>query len=251
MPELIMIVESAADFRIASDIANRIFSEKIEWIEGYLKTTFKWSGLEGENEFSCWRDIGKVIKDARNQGIRLPRFLGHNQKLKADGAIALRALQLIARLKGERDIAAVIFIRDLDNQPDRRIGLEQARTEGEERTFPVVVAIGTANCKREAWVLNGFRPSDTVERASLAEFQKMLTFDPTTESHRLRETTFQQPDRTRNAKVVLDELTKSDSRREESCWLETSLALLKERGIHSGLTDYMTEVEERLVPLLR
>lgn len=49
-----------------------------------------------------------------------------------------------------REIKAILFIRDLDNQPDRRQGLEQARTEHRDRQPQLEIIIGTANPKREA-----------------------------------------------------------------------------------------------------
>jgi hypothetical protein len=38
--------------------------------------------------------------------------------------------------------------------------------------------------------------------------------------------------------------------RQQQCWEETSLELLRERGIHTGLTDYIDEIEQRLTPIL-
>ena len=250
MFEFIIIVESAADFRIASDIANRIFCEKIEWIEEHLDYIFKWSGLQEQTDFSCWSDINKIRREAESRGIRLPRFLRRDQPLKADGARALKTLQLVNQLRRTRDIQAVIFIRDLDNQPERRVGLEQSREEYEQQGQNLPVVIGTAKITREAWVLNGFSALDEAEESTLAELRKKLSFDPVTEAHRLREKTFQEPERIRNAKVVLGILTKEDHTRESYCWQITPLDTLRERGLQTGLTDYIAEVEDALVPIL-
>lgn len=38
--------------------------------------------------------------------------------------------------------------------------------------------------------------------------------------------------------------------REKQCWEETSLQVLRERGVHTGLTDYLEEVEERLAAII-
>ena len=243
MSEFIIVVESRADFQIASELANRIFAEQIQWIEEYLADTFKWRGLEEHMDFSCWRDINKIKEEAEARGIRLPRVLGSSQPRKADGAAAIKVLQLATQLQKVRPISAVVFIRDLDNQPERRVGLEQAQSEYAQRLSTFAIVIGTADTKREAWVLNGFLPLTKGEESALDELRRTLSFDPTIEAHRLRATIFQAPDRTRNAKVVLDLLTQADSERERHCWQRTPLDLLRERGIHTGLTAYMSEVQ--------
>ncbi|MEZ4861411.1 MAG: hypothetical protein R3C14_08895 [Caldilineaceae bacterium] len=251
MFEFVVIVESAADFRTASEIANRICTEQIGWIEPYLTSIFKWVGLQNNTEFSCWRDIDKIREEAKANGIHLPRSLGRAQPLKADGAIARKTLQLITQLQRKRDIRAVVFVRDLDNQVERRTSLEEAREEYAQRFSSLMVVIGLANRMREAWVLNGFLPLDKVEESILAELQQKLLFDPTLEAHRLRATTLEEPERIRNPKVVLNLLTKEDSERERHCWQSTPLDLLRTRGSTTGLTQYMNEVKERLAPLLR
>ena len=86
---------------------------------------------------------------------------------------------------------------------------------------------------------------DEDEKRVLDKLTDTLSFDPTIEAHRLRATTLQDPERIRNVKVVLDELTKGDSDRECQCWQVTPLGVLQERGTHTGLTDYMNEVQAR------
>ena len=39
--------------------------------------------------------------------------------------------------------------------------------------------------------------------------------------------------------------------REKQCWEETNLKHLRERGVDTGLTDYIQEVEERLVEIIK
>ena len=130
MTEFLIIVESEADFRTASEIANRIFMEQIEWIEPYLSELLQWRGLSPNANFSCWKDIKSIHDEMRSQGIRLPRVLGGpDRMLKTDGASARKALHMVSQLQKDktRNIKALVFIRDLDNQPQRRQALEQAR----------------------------------------------------------------------------------------------------------------------------
>jgi len=254
--EFIVIVESGADARTATKLAERVLVERVDWLdEDNLQYCFRWSGLQNGTQHSCWSDIGKIIDEAKEQlRFKPPRFLGHDRKgepLKADGAISVKVLNLVRFLQRTRQLKAVLFIRDLDNQPERRQGLEQARLEQVNRQPLLEIIIGTANPKREAWVLNGFVPLNPQEKKILAEIKTRLTFDPCTESHRLRSTSRKEPDRMRNAKVIVEQLTDGDMRREQQCWEDTDLEVLRERSIHTGLLDYICEVEQRLPDLIQ
>lgn len=246
MTEFVIIVESEADFRTASEIANRIFTEQIDWIEPYLSGLLHWRGLQANTHFSCWKDVRRIQEEMENRGIHLSRV---RNIPGSDGASASKILQMVDKLQRDknRNIQAVVLIRDIDHQPERRSSLEQAR----QKYSAIVTVIGTADGKREAWILNGFVSANEIEESLLIELQKQLGFDPVLQAHRLRATTFDEPVRIRNAKVVLDRLTKSDSERESQCWQNTALELLRDRGVHTGLTSYMNEVEERLVPILQ
>jgi len=160
MLEFVIIVESEADFRTATGIAERIFKERgPDWLEDYLTEKFQWSGLESNEKFTCSEYFQR-----------------------------------------ERDIRAVIFIRDLDNQPERRDGLDQARDEFGISQFQIV--IGKANPNREAWVLNGFEAEDG-EYDEITKIQDEIKFDPSIEPHRLRSSKADTPEnRSRNAKVI-------------------------------------------------
>ena len=254
MIEFIVIVESGADSRTATKLAERVLKEKFDWLDDdILKHCFQWTGLESGTEFSCWRDIIKIIDDAKSQIKYKPaRFLGHNSKgerLKADGVASIKILNLVRFLQRIRQIKAVIFIRDLDNQPERKEELKQARSEHINKTPTLEIIIGAADPKREAWVLNGFIPSNQQEEQILEEIKNKLSFDPCIESHRLRATSEKEPERIRNVKVVVEQLT-GNMEREKLCWEETNLKHLRERGVDTGLTDYICEVEERLAAIL-
>jgi hypothetical protein len=253
--EFIVIVESGADSRTATKLAERVLKEKFDWLDDdILQHCFQWTGLEEGTEFSCWRDITKIIDNAKSQIKYKPsRFIGHHSKsvpLKADGAASIKVLNLVRFLQRIRQIKAVIFIRDLDNQPERKEGIEQARSEHINKTPKLEIVIGAADPKREAWVLNGFIPSNQQEKQIIEEIKNKLSFDPSIESHRLRATSEKEPERIRNVKVVVEQLTGNDMEREKLCWEKTKLKHLRERGVHTGLTDYICEVEERLAAII-
>jgi hypothetical protein len=162
----------------------------------------------------------------------------------------MKALNLVRFLQKKREIKAVLLIRDLDNQPERKAGIEQARSEHINRALKLEIVIGAADTKREAWVLNGFIPSNQQEEQTIESIKNKLSFDPCIDSHKLRSNSEKEPERNRNVKVILEQLTKKDIEREKQCWEETSLQVLRERGVHTGLTDYLEEVEERLAVII-
>jgi len=253
--EFIVIVESGADARTATKLAERVLKEKFDWLDDdILQHCFQWTGLEEGTEFSCWRDIIKIIDDAKEKLKYKPvRYFGHDSNgvpLKADGAASIKVLNLVHFLQRIRQIKAVLFIRDLDNQPERKEGIEQARLEHINKTPKLEIIIGAADPKREAWVLNGFIPSNQQEKQIIEEIKNKLSFDPSIESHRLRATSEKEPERIRNVKVVVAQLIGNDMEREKQCWEETNLKHLRERGVDTGLTDYICEVEERLAAIL-
>lgn len=100
MIEFIVIVESGADARTATKLAERILTEQIDWLEPELiKHIFNWSGLQAKTEHSCWSNVTKIIDDAKDKlRYKPPRFLGHDSKnlsLKADGAASIKVLNLV------------------------------------------------------------------------------------------------------------------------------------------------------------
>ncbi|NER25951.1 MAG: hypothetical protein F6J96_35735 [Symploca sp. SIO1C2] len=249
MTEFIVIVESGADARTATKLAERILAEKVDWLEdSNLQYFFQWSGLQNGTQHSCWKYLDKIIEEAKSLGYKPARFMGHYRDgvpYKEYGAKSDKVLKLVHFLQKTRRIRAILLIIDLDNKSERRQGLEQARAKHINRQPQLEIVIGTADRMREAWVLNGFIPSNQEEEQILEELKDELKFDPCIESHRLRGR-----NDIRDPKEVVNKLTGGNMEREQQCWEDTSLELLRERGIHSGLTDYFHEVEQRLTPIL-
>jgi hypothetical protein len=251
MIEFVVIVESSADARTATKLAERLFVDKIDWLEHEtLQYHFQWSGLEAGTENSCWKNIDDITKRLSDK-FKFPTIRS-NGKFKSDGQSAHKIMTLIRFLqhKLNRDIKAVIFMRDLDNQPQRREHIEQARLEQIALQPKLAIIIGTPDRMREAWVLNGFIPSNKDEERILQEITTELTFNPCEESHRLRSNSLTEPDRLRNPKVVVEKLTGGRMEREQQCWEETDLEHLRKNGVHTGLTAYIDEIEERLIPII-
>lgn len=260
MSEIVVavVVESEADFRTATEIAERIVAEKHEWIEPFLPTigtledpadsVLQWRGLEAGTSFSRWDKTADIYAQARQNGIRVPRFpRGQDKDKKSDydSVAARKVMTYLLKLQEKMPVDAVVLIRDVDSQPQRHASLTQVRDAFAAEN--VVMVVGTADAKREAWVLNGFVAADEREQARLDTLTKTLTFDPCLAAERLRAT---DKGDARNVKTVLDTLTENSFEREAACWRETPLDMLRERGEKTGLTAYMQEVEDRLPPLL-
>lgn len=247
MVEIVVIVESAADFRTGTKLAERVIIENVDWIdEDIFEHCVVWSGLLPESDHSCWRDVKSIFASFKADGLKLPR--PRERQGRSDGATTKRVLRLIRALQTQRGkrVDGILLIRDSDGDTER---IKTLKLVQEQFAEIYTIAIGMANPKREAWVLNGFVPKDDSEWALLSEIKNRNTFDPTIEAHRLRETLKQEPQKWRNAKVVLDYLM--INRFEQECWEEPELGFLRERGRETGLTAYLGEVAERLVPIVR
>jgi hypothetical protein len=80
----------------------------------------------------------------------------------------------------------------------------------------------------------------------LADLRRELGFSPTMDAHRLDSNDEQAK---RSSKRVLRILTLDDRDRERRCWTETPLETLRARGAAAGLSDFLDEVKQHLVPL--
>src|SRR4028118_213159 len=105
MIEFVVIVESSADARTATKLAERLLVEKVEWLEHEtLQHHFQWSGLEAGTENSCWKNIDDITKRL-SEKFKFPTIRS-NGKFKTDGQSAYKIMKLISFLqyKQKRDI---------------------------------------------------------------------------------------------------------------------------------------------------
>jgi hypothetical protein len=230
-----VVHEHQSDFVVSTELADRVLIAQHDWLVDYLAHSRHWiSELEGKS--LTWSG---VKKSAKSLGIRAHgRF--PDGPGKADAVAGRRAIEFL--LKMDDTLDAIMLIRDQDDQPERRLGLEQARAE---HGSPIIV-IGFAIVEREAWVISGFEPQDPGEQARLDAERQTLGFYPHQHSHEL--TACKDNTAPRSPKRVLKVLTGGDTMRERRCWNETPLALLRERGTENGLFAFLEEVRIRLAP---
>lgn len=235
-----VVHEASADVRTATDLADRVLVEAIDWLdEGSLAYQRQWLSESADRKRLTWTGMKQLANDA---GIKVHGHFDGEPGLP-DAAAARRAIHYLARTMPEID--AILLIRDQDDQPNRKNGLEQARNQNRLGT---VIVIGFAIVERECWVLSGFEPLDEIESSRLEEERKNLGFDPRSRSCGL--TACKDDNSVKSPKRVLKVLTGDDRDRERRCWQETSLQILRERGGENGLEAYLIEVVDRLGPLI-
>ncbi len=235
-----VVHEAEADFHTATELADRVLLEVIDWLDEHLIADQReWVGTIPVEQRLTWKAIPQL---AREIGIKAH---GHfdGKPGEADASAARRAILYLKEILP--DLNAILLIRDQDDQPERRIGLEQARSQDHGGT---VIVVGLAVVEREAWVISGFDPRDDPETARLEAERQTLGFDPRNRSHEL--TACKNDQATRSPKRVIRQLSGGDRGRERDCWTYTSLERLRERGDENGLVNYLREVQERLAPLI-
>lgn len=236
----VVVHEAEADFHTATELADRVLLEAVGWLDEHLLADqLEWVGTIPVDQRLTWKAIPQL---AREIGIKAH---GHfdGKPGEADASAARRAILYLKETIP--DLNAILLIRDQDDQPERRTGLEQARGQDHGGT---VIVVGLAIVEREAWVISGFDPRDDHETARLETERQTLGFDPRIRSHEL--TAGKNDQAPRSPKRVLWQLSANNRERERDCWTNTSLERLRERGNDNGLTIYLCEVRERLAPLI-
>ena len=237
MPEtadIVLILEGNSDLRVVRGFAERAL---LEATPDFVPDFFVWRGLESHQPYLRWQDVDVELRQRR-----MTRLYGKFNGLEGSPyAFRTRHALLLAH---HASPLAVVLVCDADNQPERLLGLQQARDSHFADHYPVVVAV--ANPCREAWLICAFTPQGDADRTLLETLQQELSFHPCKEPERLNT----QAGHVRDAKTVLSRLT-SDSPEQEQQILElTVFSHLLEYGQNCGLTAFLEQVQSRLAPLL-
>ena len=235
-----VVYEAPGDFQIATELADRVLCESIDWLEReHLDQQREWIDQNPDGRPLTWSGMKKLAYEA---GIEAQGHFG-GQPGAADASAARRALNYLRKIMPRLD--GIVLVRDQDDQPERNKGLNQAR-EAHHGTLAIV--IGLAIPEREAWVLCGFEPANEAERKCLADERQQLGHDPRLGSERL--TACKNNSALRSAKRVLNVFTGSNTEREQECWRNAPLQDLSERGQKNGLASYLNDVKTVLAPLI-
>ena len=228
--QVAVVYEGPSDFRIATELADRVVVEAIPWMaDDDLEFQRTWLDRSNAGLRLVWAGIDELAREA---GVTVSG-LYDEEPGEPDAHAASRAILYLQR--EFPDLEAILLVRDQDDQPLRRRGLEQAR---KKHGTVVPVVVGLAVLMREAWVLSGFDPVDDEELTRLQADRQRLGLDPRIRSHEVRD-----------PKLALRELTGDDRERERQCWARTPLDTLRERGADNGLTDFLADVRLRLAVL--
>jgi hypothetical protein len=224
----VVVCEACGDFLTASELADRLFCERVNWIEPEILDALRcYTGLAGDEPFLTWKRVKALAKES----LLLPRGLIDGRPGDLDAQQTRRALVYIeSKWPG---VDGVLLIRDDDRQKGRRQGLEQARAASHLHGR---IVIGLAHTERECWVLAGFDATHDQEHALLTEIKQELGFDPCTRAERL---TARRDYHKLSAKRVLKHLVQGDRDREAACWRQTPLQVLQDRGGQTGLRQYL------------
>jgi hypothetical protein len=235
-----VVHEADADFQTATELADRVLIEAIKWLDNdLLADQREWVAEEAGGRKLMWKGIKQLANEA---GIRVHGHFDGEPGLP-DAAAARRAIRYL--LATMPDLKAILLIRDQDDEPARRGGLEQARSEDRSG---IVIVVGVAVVERESWVISGYDPRDEEESGRLEAERKCLGFDPRLRSHEL--TACKDDQAIHSPKRVLRALCEDNRDRECRCWRDSSLDDLRARGDENGLAAYLREVRERLGPLI-
>lgn len=237
---VVVIHEAQADFITATELADRLLVEQVEWLdETMLASQRQWIGEQPVAHRLTWKSMRQR---AHKLGIRVH---GHSEGQPGlpDARAARRAIAVARREVGDLD--AILLIRDADDQYARKHGLEQARTADNSGC---VIVIGVAVCERECWVITGFVAKDPRETEQLKAETQKLGWNPCHQSEEL--TAVKDDSALKSPKRLLAVLTNSDWRRQQECWSVTPLDTLRDRGGSNGLNDYLGEIQTHLVPLI-
>jgi hypothetical protein len=248
MMQFLVIAEAPADSELAIVLSERVLKEHApEWLLDNWESLqpLEWVGLEDYSSFTAWKNLKSIFRRDFPQ----TRSLGHvrGKPLTSDGVLARKVLVVSSLLKEQKltSLKGVLFIRDMDSQKAERLAAMNLVREHFDTDLSMILAC--PDPKRESWVLHGFEPEDEEERHLLRKCIAELGFEPRTDSHRLRG----KHGELRDGKRVLAFLTGGDFLREQRCYQDTSLDTLRQRGQESGLADFLEELEQRLVPLLK
>jgi hypothetical protein len=247
--KLIAFCEAPADFRMTGGLVDRVLrGSGPTWVAENLEAPEVIRTWQPDGFGRAYFDLHKLDEYVDRLTVRVPH--GHFGGTPGGaGALMARTVFWIVRTvhRGAPDdpIEAVVLVWDGDSQSEQRsAGVETAREEA-RAWAPFRIVCGFPDPEREAWVLAGFEPCDEGERARLDELQRELGFSPVLDAVRLRG----RRGDPRDIKRILRELTADDHEREERCWTDPPLEVLRARGAATGLTAFLDEIEAILIPL--
>jgi len=250
MAALIAVVaEAREDAEVCVGLTRRVVAASLstpDWIRddpAQLEVELRFAGLETDTEFTPRHCIKASAKArALPNGREIQRLRKFGTPIGDDFADTWKAVALA--VDDDRNFAAVIVSRDTDGKLDRWESWKKVKKTFGGKTLVIVAA---QHCMLEAWLLNGFVPCNDAEIGRLREERSDLGFDPVKKAERL---TAEPEQAKKSAKRVLTKLTSDDVDRRRMCWEGTDLTILRENGEETGLSEFLVDLENEVVPLV-
>jgi hypothetical protein len=232
--------EDEHHFWVVTTLIDHALVARIDWLSDVVESCRVWRGLhDGEPWHKYTPDDVCDLRPVTIDGVTIkPQGRIAGEPLKPEASMWRKVLLLFCRAKPLPEI--VVLARDLDGYPDRRAGIEQVRNG---LPWPFTIVAATPDPEIEGWLVSGFLPRDNGERTGLEGLRRELSFDPTTQSHRL---TAHPNDAPTDAKRVLSRLCEDDRDREHACLQRD---VLHQRGDFNGARAFLDEVDQRMVPI--
>jgi hypothetical protein len=229
--------EDRAHFDVVSALMDRMVEHHRPWTFGNVESLRTWLACDGRP----WFALKDAVKRAQRSGLRFHGHFGDAAGLPESRMARAQLALLKQRRDGGEKLDTVVLARDLDGRPDRLAGLRQAA----EQPWPFAVLIAWCQPEAEAWNVCAFEPRDEAERARHSALKQDLSRCPIQDAHRLTSTA---SDSNRDAKRVVAALTAGDHDRRIAC-LAAPFDHLCARGRHTGLTDFLEQIELKFIPL--
>lgn len=195
-----------------------------------------------------YRELAQSLKVTVHHG----HFNGEPQEPDAvqTETIFRIARELHHRAPREERPTALVILRDLDDEPTRRAGVAQVLSRGTSLPDDIACVIGLAEPEIEAWVLAGFEPLTAEEHNALENQLSELGFAPHEKAHELNPG---RDDSKRSTKRICVALGLHVESRKEQC-LQIPTEQIRDqlcvRGTQSGLAQWISDIEQKLLPQL-
>ena len=235
--------EDNGHFSAVTRLVDDALIARHDWLDGIIAHCRSWRGLkEGELWYKYDPADANDLRPITIDGQRIaPQGRIRGEPLKPEAGMWRRVLLLFSHADPRPEL--VILARDMDGFPERRDGVEQVRKAFQ---WPFRIAVAAAEPEVEAWHVAGFTPDGPEEQERLDALRRELSFDPTTQSHRL---TSHPNDAPTDAKRALEHLCGEDQERREACLADHTT--LRQRGAANGMNAFLDEIDEHVVPVFR
>ena len=233
--------EADADFRAASTLIDRTLVEQIAWLDvDHLEHQRQYVGVESLYAWTKIHNVHDLVLEKKLR-VKYGHFLG--EPGAADALLARKTILLLNSIDPQPEV--MVVMRDIDNQPERQTGWQQARAEYHGKP-PLV--LGIAIIKRENWILAGFRSRSDDEQLRLQEERQTLGYDPSL--HPDQPNSHERGSKHCPKRVLEHLVGPAGVERELECLRDTPLAELLTRGERVGLSQFLIEIRSIMCPLL-